>query len=214
MSEAWSHSCFNRELLDRLSRLKERNVLLLLLDGSAIFGCLVRVDNTVLTLRPPLALPETPFVSFRLASSPLTATWSASQLFIDSQEIAHVVEGPFLASPLSDPETAPLTAEVLPQQVTPPIPGRQYCKLAEELIELADHHVTIATLGGWAIGGCLKEANLYLARIETATVHLPPLIPFSSVSLFGSAFPYGHKQLAGTFAIWSNLKILTQVILP
>lgn len=98
MSIPLHHFC-NREFLEELVELKERNVLLLLVDGSAVFGRISRIDDGVVMVLPALGIAGLTLVQFR-PPSPVLPTILVSQVFIDWCNIAHVVEGSFLVSPI------------------------------------------------------------------------------------------------------------------
>ena len=203
----------NKHLIEKLGKLKNRDVLLLLLDGSATFGRIDRIDDWVVTILPTTSIPDQGFVQLRATGSSLAADpILASQLFIDSRNIIHIVEGPFTLSPLSTITTP--NDQTARTEASVPIPGRQYCKLIEELQELAGQNVAISTLGGWTIGGKLVEIEHSLSLIHIGDSLLPPLIIPNTITIFGSVFPLGLRLSINTVKIWSNLKALTQVILP
>ncbi|MPM87824.1 hypothetical protein SDC9_134924 [bioreactor metagenome] len=64
------------------------------------------------------------------------------------------------------------------------------------------------------MGGQLGEVDDCVALISTGTSIFPPIVFLGVVLVFGPAFPLGFIVLLGTFRVWSNLKTLTQVILP
>jgi hypothetical protein len=209
----------NKHFIEKLGKLKDRNVLLLLLDGSAAFGRIGRIDDWVVTILPALNISELNFVQFHsthpiLVDHPILT----SQLFIDSHDIAHVVEGPFILPPLSSttiPNTSSDTNEQIAKvEASTPIPGRQYCKLAEELEELENKNAAIVTLGGWLIGGKTGKTDHALSLIKPGDALLPPLILPNTITIFGLAFPQGLRLSQNTAKVWSNLKTLAQIILP
>lgn len=218
MNDTTFYHYSNQQFIEKLGKLKDRNVLLLFGDGSAAFGCIGRIDDWVVTLLPAINITDLNFVQLRstgssLADDPILT----SQLFIDSRDIIHIVEGPFIVPPLRAIATSDhpsINDQIARTEASVPIPGRQYCKLAEELQELAGQNVAIATLGGWTIGGKIVEIDHSLSLINIGDSLLPPLIIPNAVTIFGSVFPLGLRLSMNTVRIWSNLKALTQVILP
>lgn len=211
MNDTPFYSYSNKQFIEKLGKLKDRNVLLLLLDGSAAFGRIGRIDDWVVIILPALDIPELNFVQVHspLVDHPILT----SQLFIDSHDIAHVVEGPFTLPPLSS-TTIPDTSSDTKVEAGTPIPGRQYCKLAEELEELENQNVAIVTIGGWLIGGKIGKTDHALSLIKPGDALLPPLIQPNTITIFGSAFPLELRLSLSTAKVWSNLKVLTQIILP
>lgn len=202
----------NKQFIEKLGNLKSRNVLLLLLDGSATFGRIGHIDDWVVTILPALNISELNFVQFHSAQPTLVDhPILTSQLFIDSRDIAHIVEGPFILPPLSSTTN---TSSDTKAEASTPIPGRQYCKLAEELEELENQNVAIVTIGGWLIGGKIGKTDHALSLIKPGDALLPPLIQPNTLTIFGSAFPLGLRLSLSTAKVWSNLKVLTQIILP
>lgn len=108
MSIPLHHFC-NREFLEELVELKERNVLLLLVDGNAVFGRISRIDDGVVMILPALGITGLTLVQFR-PPNPTAPIILVSQVFIDWCNIAHVVEGSFVVSPIIATAAAPATA--------------------------------------------------------------------------------------------------------
>lgn len=205
----------NKSFIEKLSKFKNRDVLLLLLDGSAAFGRIERIDDWTVTLLPATSIPEQTFVQLcpaAFADQPILT----SQLFIDSRSILHFVESSFILSPLS-----PLATPVSPSPPTipktesnAPIPARQYCELAEELQELAGKNIAIMTLGRWILGGKFIKTERSISLITAGDSLLPPFVHPNRVTIFGAVFPLGLDLSIPPVRIWSNLKALTQIIVP
>lgn len=222
MSDTPLHHFCNREICEKLCELQDRNVLLLLIDGSAIFGRIGRIDDLVLSVVPPIGITALTFVQLRPPNSNLTTPILVSQIFIDICDIAHIAEGPFTTAPLIFPTTATTTITTEDSTTTTArtalagsIVDRQQWCLIEELRRLEGQNSAIGTLGGWVIGGQLGEIHRdCLGLISTGTALFPPLIIAATITIFGPAFPRGVLPLVGPFRVWSNLKALTQMILP
>ncbi|MGI6091608.1 MAG: hypothetical protein ACOYD5_01240 [Negativicutes bacterium] len=234
MSKTPLHHLCNREFVKQLCDLKDRNVLLLMVDGSAVFGRIARIDDCVLSVVPPIGVTSLNFVQFRPPNGTLPLPLIVSQIFIDVCDIAHVIEGPFIVSPLlpllcsngvTTDSTVPPAVQSIVEQITTGtqgmrseasavVPGRQQCELLEELCELEGQNIAITTLGGWTIGGQLGEIDDCVSVISTGTSIFPPTVFLGVVLVFGPAFPLGFIVLLETFRVWSNLRTLTQVILP
>jgi hypothetical protein len=112
--------------LEELAELRERNILLLLIDGTAIFGRVGRIDDCVVSIVPPVGIPGLTLVQFRPPNPTQVFPLLVSQLFVDICDIAHIVEGPFLFAPLTTPflgpAGAPLAADAVgtgPQAAPP-----------------------------------------------------------------------------------------------
>lgn len=234
MSNTPLHHLCNREFVEQLCELQDRNVLLLMVDGSAVFGRIARIDDCVLSVVPPVGVTALNFVQFRPPNGTLPLPLILSQIFIDVCNIAHVIEGPFIFSPLfpiigpgaaAAGITVPPQVQAIAEQITAgtqglrndpsaAVAGRQQCELIEELEDLEGQNIAITTLGGWTIGGQLGEVDDCVALISTGTSIFPPIVFLGVVLVFGPAFPFGFIVLLGTFRVWSNLRTLTQVILP
>ncbi len=99
MSEPLQHFC-NREFIEELCELRERNVLLLFIDGSAAFGRIVSFDDYVIRLLPPIGIAGVSNVLFRPPNPTLGVPILSGELLIDVCNVAHVVEGPFVTAPI------------------------------------------------------------------------------------------------------------------
>ncbi|MGI6091606.1 MAG: hypothetical protein GX348_11435 [Veillonellaceae bacterium] len=242
MSNTPLHHFCNREFVKQLCDLQDRNVLLLMVDGSAVFGRIARIDDCVLSVVPPVGVTALNFVQFRPPNGTLPLPLILSQIFIDVCDIAHAIEGPFVFSPLfplhlpggigpngvdaAGTQIPPAVQSIIEQITTgtgaqgfrsepsAALPGRQQHELLEELCDLEGQNIAITTLGGWTIGGQLGEVDDCVSLISTGTSIFPPIVFLGVVLVFGPAFPLGFIVLLGTFRVWSNLKTLTQVILP
>lgn len=236
MSNTPLHHLCNREFVEELCDLRDRNVLLLMVDGSAAFGRIGFIDDCVLSLVPPVGVTALNFVQFRPPNPRLPLPLIVSQLFIDVCDIAHVIEGPFVFSPLlplllgtnsTCANGIPVSEAVesivnqitegtsaLRTEATVASTDRQQHELLKELDELEGQNIAITTLGGWTIGGQLGEVDDCVSVISSGTSVFPPIVFLGVVLVFGPAFPLGFVVLIGTFRVWSNLRTLTQVILP
>lgn len=232
MSNTPLHHLCNREFVKELCDLRDRNVLLLMVDGSAVFGRVGHIDDCVLSVVPPVGVTALNFVQFRPPNPTLPLPLIVSQLFIDVCDIAHVIEGPFIVSPLlpilgclGTNGIASDTVQSIVSQITqgnqamrtePTVAAtdRTQRELLEELCDLEGQNIAITTLGGWTIGGQLGEVDDCVSVISSGTSVFPPIVFLGVVLVFGPAFPLGFIVLIGTFRVWSNLKTLTQVILP
>jgi hypothetical protein len=221
MSDTPLHHFCNREICGKLCELQDRNVLLLLIDGTAVFGRIGRIDDLVLSVVPAIGLAGLNFVQLRPPNSTLRLPILVSQLLIDVCNVAHLVEGPFILPPLLFPllseSDTPDSPDSATSQAERTISGadRQHCALIEELEVLQGQTCALVTLGGWIIGGQLGEIQRdCLSLMSAGTSFFPPLILPGTVTIFGPAFPHGIKRLSGPFRVWSNLKALTQTILP
>lgn len=100
MSEPLKYFC-NREFIEELCELRERNVLLLFIDGSAAFGRIVSLEDLVIRLLPPIGITGISNVLFRPPNPTLGAPILSGELLIDVCNVAHVVEGPFVVAPIA-----------------------------------------------------------------------------------------------------------------
>lgn len=218
---ALHHFC-NRELVEELLEFRERNVLLLLIDGTAIFGRVARFDDCVISIVPPVGCGTLTLVQFRPPNPTLGFPLLVSQLFVDVCNIAHIVEGPFVFPPLTTPFTHPsldgaaFTPPVAVESARATVAGeRPQRELFCELEELEGQNVAIATVGGWIIAGQLGEVRRRcISVISTATTFFPPFFFIGFVTIFGPVFPGGFSVFPGTFRVWTNLRALTEVVLP
>lgn len=208
------HLC-NKKFVCEIETLRDRNVLLLLVDGSAIFGRIGRIDDCVISVVAPLGITGINLVQLRPPNPTLATTILVSQILIDFCDVAHIVEGPFLTSPLTGAAAASTTA-VATQTArnTLPVNNRPQRELLDELCDLQAQNLGITTLGGWTILGVLGWVDDCVSVISAATTSFPPLFFVGSVTIIGPAFIGGVIVLTGTFRVWTNLRTLTQVILP
>lgn len=87
----------NRPFIEQLCLLEGSNVLLLLVDGTAVFGRIGLLDDVVRIL-PALGVAGVAQVQVLPPNS--TVVILASEVIIDAHDIIHIVEGPFLVSPI------------------------------------------------------------------------------------------------------------------
>lgn len=101
MSTPLHHFC-NREFLEEVNDLKERNVLLLMIDGSAVFGRLAccNRDDCVVRIVPATGIAGVLGVLFRPPAETLVAPIIVNEIYIDVCDIAHIIEGPFIVPPI------------------------------------------------------------------------------------------------------------------
>jgi hypothetical protein len=210
------HLC-NKDFVCEIETLRERNVLLLLVDGTAVFGRIGRIHDCVISIVPPIGVTALNLVQLRPPNPTLAIPLLVSQILIDLCDVAHIVEGPFVTSPLTlitaasaDPNATPSAA----RSTTAPITTRPQRELLDELCDLQAQNLGITTLGGWSILGVLGDVDDCVSLISSATTAFPPLFFIGAVTIIGPAFPGGLIVLFGTFRVWSNLRTLTQVILP
>lgn len=215
MNTPLHHFC-NREFIEELEELIERNVLLLMLDGSAVFGRISRICDCVVTVLPALGIngyygPAFPFVQLRPPNGNLANPLEVSEVNIDACDIAAAVEGPFVLSPLVTVNgiraiETPLTAN--------PSSERRVKDLEDQLREFEGQNIGVATLGGWTFAGMFSEVEDCIALIGPATTNFPPLIILGALVIFGPAFPGGRIVLVGNFRAWVNVKTIVQVLVP
>lgn len=216
MSNTPLHHFCNKEFVCEIEDLRERNVLLLLIDGSAIFGRIGRIEDCVISMVPPIGVTALNLVQLRPPNPTLAIPILVSQILVDLCDVAHVVEGPFITSPLTLCADAAVTAAGAQhtRNASTPVATRPQCELLDELEDLEAQNIGITTVGGWSILGVLGEVDDCVSLISSSTTAFPPLFFIGAVTVLGPAFPGGLIVLFGTFRVWSNLKALTQVILP
>lgn len=99
MSSTPLHHFCNREFAQELCDLLERNVILLMVDGSAALGRISNIDDGVLRLLPPIGIliggVALGTVLFRPPNDNLIFSVATGELLVDVCDIAHVVEGSF-----------------------------------------------------------------------------------------------------------------------
>jgi hypothetical protein len=209
------HYC-NRELAIQLRQLRDRNVLLLLIDGSAVFGRLGRLDDCLITVLPAVAIVGVTAVRFRPPNPTLPGMdILISQFLVDVCDIAAVVEGPFVFPPISETGKAAPGGKCAPAQAkTGKSMIRQQNELIDEMEELEGQNIGIVVVGGWVVGGQLGEVFDCVAVFGPGTSASPLLITLGAVNVFGPALVGGLQPMVGTFRVWVNLKALTGLMLP
>lgn len=215
MDSGLHHFC-NREFVRGLKELRGRNVLLLLFDGSAVFGRIGGIDDWVVAIFPATGITGVTTVRFR-PPNPMLAPVDIllSDMLIDACDICAVIEGPFIVPPISKACTAAVaTNDFKPTLKNKPSYTRQQCKLVEELAAAEGQDVGVLLLGGWVVGGQLEDVDECAALIDPGTSAAPLLITIGAVNLFGPALIGGILSLFGTFRAWVNLKTLTSVMFP
>ncbi|MDR3591897.1 MAG: hypothetical protein P4N41_19760 [Negativicutes bacterium] len=218
--EGLHHFC-NREFCRALRDLRGYNFLLLLIDGSAVFGQIGAMSDWVVGILPPVGVPGVNQVLFRPANGvqePLDIP--LCEMLLDICDIAAMIEGRFAVPPLSaafTPTPLPVQANVVPQFKPYPIMRqmtRQHEKLLEELVRFNGRDGGVGLFGGWVIGGLLGEVCDCMMLIGTGAVESPLLVTLGALNVFGPAIPGGMLSLCGKYRAWVNLKPLTSVLVP
>ncbi len=210
------HHYANRELAVELRQLRDRNVLMLLIDGSAVFGRLGRLDDNIVTVLPAVAIAGVTAVRFRPPNPTLPGVdILVSQFLVDICDIAGVVEGPFVFPPISETGKAVSGGKYGSQQAkTGKNMNRQQSEMIEELAELEGQNTGVVVVGGWVIGGQLGEVFDCVAVFGPGTSASPLLVTLGAVNVFGPALVGGVQPMVGTFRVWVNLRALTGVLIP
>lgn len=216
MDTPFHHFC-NREFVAELRQLRDRNVLLLLLDGSAAFGRLGRIEDCVLEVLPAVGIIGVNAVRFRTPNLSLPGGGDIllNEMLLDVCSVAAIVEGPFVFPPLSEtgkPPVSPKYTPSYPKTVKSVV--RQQNELICELEEFEGQNVGVMCVGGWTIGGQLGEVCDCVAVFGPGTTSAPPLITLGAVNVFGPALMCGLQPMVGTFRCLSNLRALTGVLIP
>jgi hypothetical protein len=210
-------NCFcNREFVGALRGLRDRNMLLLLIDGSAVFGRLSRLEDRIVTVLPAVGIVGVSTVRFRPPNPTLPGVdILVSEFLVDVCNIAAVVEGPFVFPPscetgkiVSGGKYGGLQAKAGKGMI------RQQSELIDELDDLVGQNVGIVIMGGWVIGGQLGEVFDCVAAFGPGTTASPLLITIGAVNVFGPALVGGVQPMVGTFRAWVNLLALTGVLVP
>lgn len=208
------HHYANRELAVELRQLRDRNVLLLLIDGSAVFGRIGRLDDCIVTVLPAVAIVGVTAVRFRPPNPTLPGVdILVSQFLVDVCDIAGVVEGPFIFPPISETGKAPGKYGAVQAKQGKNM-TRQQSEMIEELAELEGQNTGVIVVGGWVIGGQLGEVSDCVAIFGPGTSASPLLITLGAVNVFGPALVGGVQPMVGTFRAWVNLRALTGVLIP
>jgi hypothetical protein len=220
METGLHHFC-NREFCRMLRDLRGYNFLLLLIDGSTVFGQIGPINDWVLGVLPPVGVPGVNKVLFRPANGvqePLDIP--LCEMLVDICNIAAAVEGRFAVPPLSaafTPPPVPVQADVVPQFKPYPIMReltREQEKLLEEVAHLSGQNGGVGLFGGWVIGGELGEVCDCMMQIGVGTLETPILITLGALNVFGPAIPGGMLSLCGKYRAWVNLKTLVSVLVP
>lgn len=209
------HYC-NRELAAEIRQLRERNVFLLLIDGSAVFGRMGRLDDNLVNILPAIGIGCVSSVRFRPPNPTLPSVdILVSEFVVDVCNIAVIIEGPFVFPPISETGKMPTGKYSYPPnkagkaQIT-----RQQCELISELAEFEGQNVGVVLIGGWVIGGQLGDVLECVAVFGPGTSASPLLITLGSLNVFGPALVGGLQPMVGTFRAWVNLKALTGMLIP
>jgi len=209
------HFC-NRELANEIRQLRERNVLLLLIDGSAVFGRLGRLDDNLVNVLPAIGICGVSSVRFRPPNPTLPSVdILVSEFVVDVCNIAIIIEGPFVFPPISETGKMPTGKYgAVPNKAGKAQIMRQQCELINALAEFEGQNVGVVLVGGWVVGGQLGDVTECVAVFGPATNASPLLITFGSINVFGPALVGGVQPMVGTFRAWVNLKALTGLLIP
>ncbi|MBP2653030.1 MAG: hypothetical protein H6Q73_599 [Firmicutes bacterium] len=218
MNTGLHHYC-NRDFARELKGLAGRNVLLLLLDGSAVFGRLGGIDDWVISVLPAVGLSGVNTVRFRPPNATLPEfDILLSEALIDICNIAAAIEGPYIIPPISKACGAANTQISAPKSpVKPKSTGtyvRQQSRLLEQLEEFDGQNMGVLLMGGWVIGGQLSEVDECVILFGPGTSAAPLMVTIGALNVFGAPFTGGILPLFGTFRAWINLKTLTSILIP
>ncbi|MBP2650058.1 MAG: hypothetical protein H6Q74_883 [Firmicutes bacterium] len=190
------HHYINREFARELKGLAGRNILLLLLDGSAVFGRLGGIDECVISVLPAVGMTGVTAVRFR-PPNPTLPEYDIllSEALIDLCNVTAVIEGPFIVPPISkacslanNPNNAPK------QMMKPKTPYvRQQSHLLEQLDEFCGQNIGVLLMGGWVIGGQLSEVDECVILFGPATTTAPYMICMGALNVFGPPFTGGYS---------------------
>lgn len=209
------HHYANRELAIELRQLRDRNVMLLLIDGSAVFGRLGRLEDCIITVLPAVAIVGVNAVRFRPPNPTLPCVdILASQFLVDVCNIAGVVEGPFVFPPISETGKPATGGKYGAMHAKTGKMVRQQNELIDELEEFEGQNVGVVVVGGWVVGGQLGEVFDCVAVFGPGTSVAPLMVTLGAVNVFGPALVGGVQPMVGTFRVWVNLKALTGILVP
>ena len=205
------HHLANREFYRALKELRGVNVLVLLADGSAVFGLLEGIDDCVVTIIPAMGVAGVINVRFRPPNALLLPDILLGEMLIDVCNISAVIDGPFLVSPLSKGSTpAAFPPEAIKPISAKPNLYRQPPRLPAILHEFVGQNIGVLLIGGWVIGGQLWEiADCMIFIVPGISPIVPPLTTLGALNIFGPALASGTLNMFGTFRSWINLKALT-----
>ncbi len=210
------HHYANRELASELRQLRDRNVLLLLIDGSAVFGRLGRLDDNAITVLPAVSITGVTMVRFRPPNPTLPGVdILVSEFIVDVCDIAAIVEGPFVFPPISEtgkPAGGGKYNALQTKQGKTMV--RQQSEMIDELSDFEGQAVGVVIVGGWVIGGQLGEVFDCVAVFGPGTTSSPLLITLGAINVFGPALVGGVQPMVGTFRTWVNLLALTGLLIP
>lgn len=209
------HYC-NRELADEIRQLRDRNVLALLIDGSAVFGRLGRLDDNIVNMLPAVGIVGVNTVRFRPPNPTLPSVdILVSEFIVDVCDIAVIIEGPFVFPPISDTGKVPAGKYgYTPQSKSGKTGMRQQGEMVNELEDLEGQNVGIILVGGWVIGGQLGDVLSCTCLFGPATSSSPLMLTLGVLNVFGPALVGGLQPMVGTFRAWANLKALTGILVP
>lgn len=210
------HFC-NRDLAIALRQLRDRNVLVMFVDGSVAFGRLGRLDDCLLNILPAVGIPCVNTVRFRPPNPTLPGVdILVSELVVDVCNVAGVVEGPFVFPPISETGKVASIPKAPPpkMKVAKPPMTRQHSELIEELAEFEGQNVGVILVGGWVVGGMVGEVSECVCIFGPGTSSSPLLITLGVVNIFGPPLVGGVQPMVGTFRVWVNLRAMTGLLLP
>jgi len=216
-----SHQFCNRDFCRALKDLLGFNVLLLLLDGSAVFGRLEAIDDWVVYVLPAAGVTGVVTVRYRPPNVAFVPDILLSEMLVDLCDIIAVVEGPYLASPLSKGDAAIVAAASAPN-LTPKQSAkanmtytRQQQTLVDVLEDFQAQNIGLLLMGGWVIAGQVGGTDDCVALIGPATVtSTSQFLVLGGLNIFGPALDGGALTLYGTYRSLVNLKTMMGTMFP
>jgi len=219
-----SHQFCNRDFCRAMKDLRGFNVLVLLIDGSAVFGRLEAIDDWVVYILPAAGISGVVTVRYRPPNVAFVPDILLTEMLVDLCDIVAVVEGPYLVSPLSKGDAVPAgtaaTPVLTPKQAAKANMAnmtntRQQQTLVDILEDFEAQNLGILLLGGWVIAGQVGEACDCVAVVGPATVtSVSPFLVLGALNIFGPALNGGLLTLFGTFRALVNLKTMMGTMFP
>lgn len=206
-------SCYNREFIAELTEATGRNIILLMVDGSLIFGSIGRIEHAELHIIAPVAIASLGQAVFRPgAMVPPLQDVLATEIIVECEDIGQVIFGLFTTAVFSIGSN-PIIKDIFCPSI--PDPDIHECKiehLVDKLDELEGRNLVISTLGGWNTGGQLCDLPDCVAWISEGTAVFPPyIVPGSLVIGAGTLPPL--ITLTGPFSAMINMVALTGITL-
>jgi small nuclear ribonucleoprotein (snRNP)-like protein len=212
---ALHHFC-NREFVKALKGLRGRNILLLLFDGSAVFGRIGIIDDWEMSILPASGIAGVNTVRFRPPNSSLPdVDILLSEMLLDVCDIVAAVEGPYVIPPISKVCTTPAVKNNQGGSVkAKAVYTRPHSKVIDDFEDFVGQNVGVLCLGGWVVGGQLSESDDCLMLFGPGTATAPLLLTLGALNIFGPALTGGLLPLFGTFRSWVNLQTVTSILIP